>query len=67
MATITPEIAEVIRLAKLVETEASKLDSYKAEKVTHQNAIAGLNGQITVQTTVVQDARIALKAAANLI
>lgn len=64
---IPDAIKNVIELANTQESAEVLLESLKTEKATHQTAIASLNQQIIDQTTVVQNARAALKAAAQAI
>ena len=64
---IPEAIKNVIELAKAQESAELTLDSFKNDKSAHQSAIAQLNQQIIDQTTAVQNARAALKAAAQAI
>ena len=64
---IPQTIIDLIKLAKEQEVAEDALELLKAKKIEHTNAVSLLNEQILTQTTAVQNARAALKVAANKI
>lgn len=62
---IPAEILEVIQKAKEQEVSENALEALKAEKADIQTRLAAVNTKITNQVTIVQQARAALKQAAQ--
>jgi len=62
---IPAEILEVIQRAKEQEVAENALEALKAEKADIQTRLAAVNTKITNQVTIVQQARAALKKAAQ--
>ena len=64
---IPAEVQEVIRLAITQEAEEKSLQTLKDGKKELQDRLALINARIDEQTPIVQAARAALKAAAELL
>ena len=62
---IPAEILEVIQKAKEQEVAENALEALKAEKADIQTRLSAVNTKITNQVTIVQQARAALKQAAQ--